>query len=176
MWIQIYLEQSEKFSFQLIDSKLKKILSNSKDIDCKLIKNTFDRVEYICAYKDMEIKAYARDFSANGVNRGDLAVSTAIYTRDNPCSAIFNQVVINHKAEILPCCHIRTDYEKHKSFALGSLENNNIFDIFKDKQYLNWRKNLLSFDKRFEYPCTNCNYKIVKKTTLLANHIDSLIK
>nr|WP_269093288.1 SPASM domain-containing protein [Aliarcobacter butzleri] len=124
----------------------------------------------------MEIKAYARDFSKNGVNRGDLKVNETIYVRDNPCSSIFNQVIINHKSEVLPCCHIRTDYEEHKTFSLGSLKDNGIFDIFKNKKYIAWRKSLLYFNKKFKYPCTNCNFMIVKKTNILSKHINKLNK
>lgn len=176
MWIQIYLDKDEEFSFKIIDDKFTKIMSNTGVVKYELKSRTANYVEYNCIYKDMEIKAYARDFSKNGVNRGDLKVNETIYVRDNPCSSIFNQVIINHKSEVLPCCHIRTDYEKHKTFSLGSLKDNGIFDIFKNKKYIDWRKSLLYFNKKFKYPCTNCNFMTVKKTNILSEHINKLNK
>ena len=176
IWIQIYLDKDEVFSFDVIDDKFNKIMSKTEVIIYKLLKNTSNWVEYHCTYKDMEIKAYARDFSTTGVNRADLHINESIYIRDNPCNIIFNQVIINHKGEVLPCCHIRTDYEKHKLFALGSLKESSIFDIFKSNKYISWRKSLLDFEKKFKYPCTNCNFNIIKKTKELDCHIKNLKK
>ena len=92
----------------------------------------------------MNIKMYARDFTKNGVDRGNIKVSRNEYIRYSPCNVVFTDVYIDFNANIVPCCNIRSDYEKQKNMTFGKLDTNqySIFNIYFSEQAIQWRKTL----------------------------------
>ncbi|MGP0057965.1 MAG: SPASM domain-containing protein [Beijerinckiaceae bacterium] len=107
----------------------------------------------------------AQDFHArdgNGVlwmqDRGQsLAVEKGMI-RSAPCFMPFAQMQIEWDGELLPCCQIQPDAFAKNQYSLGRLtENSNIFLEWTNVQYVQWRKDLFSYEIK-KSPCSTCSY------------------
>jgi hypothetical protein len=176
--IQLYLNKDEEFSFKNIDEKAQKIQQKVSDIKITLLSIEEDWIEYKCIYKDMNIKMYARDFTKNGVDRGDIKVSHNEYIRYSPCNVVFTDVYIDFNANIVPCCNIRSDYEKQKNMTFGKLDTNqySIFNIYFSEQAIQWRKTLFNFNQKKYYPCNTCTFALNNENPIIKNHIEIINK
>ncbi|MGD9553994.1 MAG: radical SAM/SPASM domain-containing protein [Arcobacteraceae bacterium] len=170
--IQLYLKKNEEFTFENIDKKAKIIRQKVSDIEITLLFMQEDWIEYKCVYKDMNIRMYARDFTKNGVNRGDIQVSGNQYIRYSPCRIVFTDVYIDFNSYIVPCCNIRSDYDKHKNMNFGQLDTNphSIFNIYFSKKAILWRKALFNFNQKEYYPCNTCTFALTNENTIIKNH------
>jgi len=174
--MQIYLQEEELFTPELVAKKLSHLQKRLRGVVFGTPRIRHDLIEYPCSYHDMYIKAYARDFRVNGVDRSDLAVSSSLLVRNTPCTIATNQVIINHKGEMLPCCHIRSDYDKHASFVFATLQKSpsSLFTSYFSNKSLTWKKSLLSFDTTFESPCTNCLFHPVADNEVTREYVATL--
>lgn len=174
--MQIYLQEEELFTPELVAKKLSHLQKRLRGVVFDTPKIRHDLIEYPCSYHDMHIRAYARDFRVNGIDRSDLEVQTRPSNRNTPCTIATNQVIINYKGEMLPCCHIRSDYDKHASFVFATLQKKpaSLFEAYFSKKSLAWKKSLLSFDTTFESPCTNCLFHPVADNEVTREYVATL--
>ena len=158
--IQIYLDKNEEFNFEIINKKALEIMNKLSDVNFKesIIKN--DWIEYPCEYKNMNIRMYSRDFNENGINRSDIVFeNNNKVLRYSPCLLPFTDIYIDFNGKIVPCCHIRSDNDKHKEYVVGDLNTEPLFDIYFSDKMIAWRKKLFNYNlKNFE-PCKNCNFR-----------------
>ncbi|MGE4510655.1 MAG: radical SAM protein [Sulfurimonadaceae bacterium] len=174
--MQIYLQEEELFTPELVAKKLSHLQKRLRGVVFDTPKIRHDLIEYPCSYHDMHIRAYARDFRVNGIDRSDLEVQTHPSNRNTPCTISTNQVIINYKAQMLPCCHIRSDYDKHASLVFATLQKKpaSLFEAYFSKKSLAWKKSLLYFDTTFASPCTNCLFHPLADNAVTREYVATL--
>lgn len=173
--IQLYLTKDEKFNLDTTHRYLANILKKVPLLDVEMITNNSKRIEFVSKYKNITIRIYSRNFLLSGVDRGYISVTADKYKRNLPCDAIFNQLIINHKCEVLPCCNIRTDIQEQVNSSYGTITlENTIFDVYSNKIAVKWRKNLSTYDNFFDEPCTYCQFSLPNKSELLKKHLTDL--
>lgn len=177
LFIQVYLDKDEKFDFNIVDKKAKKIISRISDVKVELDFKRDDWIEYKCSYKDMFLRMYARDFKQNGINRSGIEVVEKKIYRDSPCTLVFTDVYIDFNGKIVPCCNIRSDNNEHKGMEFGQLTSNenSIFEVFYSFKALSWRKKLFNFNIKEINPCFNCEFGLIKENSFLKNFINDVI-
>jgi len=78
--------------------------------------------------------------------------------RSTPCFMPFVQMQIEWDGELLPCCQIQPDVFAPGQYSLGRLtETSNMFLEWTNASYVQWRKDLLSYDIK-KSPCATCSY------------------
>lgn len=172
--IQLYLNKDDSFSIKSISNMANKLLKRCSNLSAKLIIQKKDWVEYRCTYKDMQINMYARDFKVNGTDRSDIDVLSLKNNRKSPCLKVFTDVYIDYNSSVVPCCNIRSDYNKHSSYLFGKLnkECNSIFNIYFSKAAISWRRHLFTFDEKSFSPCVKCNFSLINENTLFKSYAD----
>lgn len=122
-------------------------------------------LEYNLDYRDMAIRLYARNFVANGTDRGkivDSIESDAI--RKSPCLIPFHDLYIDYNGKVVPCCNIRSDWPDHSEYVLGDLsKEESIFSVFTSTTIVSWRKVLINYDGK-EPPCDSCRFEEIDPT------------
>jgi radical SAM protein with 4Fe4S-binding SPASM domain len=123
------------------------------------------RVASVDTGTPMQFNYVAQDFhrrDANGVlwmeDRGQsLAVERGM-VRSTPCFMPFVQMQIEWDGQLLPCCQIQPDAFAKGQYSLGTLtESSNIFLEWCNTQYVQWRKELFSYEIK-KSPCSTCSY------------------
>jgi radical SAM protein with 4Fe4S-binding SPASM domain len=123
------------------------------------------RVATVDTGSAMAFTYMAQDFhrrDENGVlwmeDRGQSLDVKKGMVRSTPCWMPFVQMQIEWDGELLPCCQIQPDaFEKNK-YSLGTLtESSNIFLAWSNTQYVQWRKDLFSYEIK-KSPCSSCSY------------------
>ncbi len=66
------------------------------------------------------------------------------------CSRLWFTTVIANNGDVLPCC-----FDKNGTYKMGNASRKNIYSIWKDKPYHQFRKNVLK-DRRIYPICQNC--------------------
>lgn len=168
--IQVYLNDSELFTLENIQKHADKIAKRLSNVEINLKNVGKSQIDFQCTYMDMSVKMYARDFTHNGVDRSDIKVHAQSSIRLSPCTFPFHDVVIDYNGNVVPCCNMRSDYEKHAPFIVGNIKNNSIYDIFFSQKMVSFRKGVFSYSEK-KYPCTTCNFNEVDFDTLYIDHI-----
>jgi len=109
-------------------------------------------------YKDILINIWGRNIASIGFNRGELVdVGPAVINRSCPCFYPFEDLSVDYRGNILPCCNVYADLPEHHQYIIGNLnDGRSIFEHYVDKQLVNWRKNLIRFFPKGS-PCQTCS-------------------
>jgi len=76
--------------------------------------------------------------------------------RTAACSLPFNQFIIAHNGNVLPCCTLVGDIPEHSSHVVGNIEDQSIFDIYSGESYVKWRTHTLNLREK-QGPCKYCS-------------------
>lgn len=173
--IQLYLTKDELFNYDNVSKHLKHIVKKIPFLDIKPLRASHNHIEFSSSYKNINIRLYSKDFSTKGVDRGNIDVTTNKNERIYPCTAVFNQFIINYLGEVLPCCNIRTDIVEQNNMLYGKVTpDTSIFKIYSNAVATKWRKSLIRFDTKFPIPCTSCQFVLPSKSLLLKEYIQTL--
>ncbi len=162
--VQLYLPAGQAFSMAAVEDRMRDVRRRAPCVDYRRTIATREWVEYRGSFKDMRIRAYARDFSKNGVHRAGLAVGPS-GSRISPCFEPFLSVYVDHTGDVVPCCNIRGDFDEHLPFVLGRLdaEAGSIFRIFAGPGAAGWRRSLIGFSAK-KSPCADCRFNEIAPT------------
>lgn len=162
--IQLYLADGQAFSMRAVEDRMRDVRRRAPCVDYRRTITTRQWVEYQGSFKDMHIRAYARDFSKNGVNRARLPV-VPTSNRISPCFEPFLSIYVDYTGDVVPCCNIRGDFDEHLPFVLGRLdaEAGSIFRIFAGPKAASWRRSLIGFSAK-QSPCADCQFGEIAPT------------
>jgi radical SAM protein with 4Fe4S-binding SPASM domain len=78
--------------------------------------------------------------------------------REKPCLIPTKYLTINYKGNITPCCHIRSDHNKHKEYILGNVKQQSLVDIYHSNKAKKIRESAKkgSFKEHNLEPCLYC--------------------
>jgi radical SAM protein with 4Fe4S-binding SPASM domain len=80
-------------------------------------------------------------------NNGEYQIKNRL---DNHCWKLWHQSVMTWDGTIVPCC-----FDKDAQYQMGRLNDLDFKSIWKDKKYINFRKQLIKGRNQIEM-CTNC--------------------
>ena len=117
--------------------------------------------EFIVAkmpHEKMEIEIRAINYWQHGTDRGGLIDGIAVRPdRTMPCHFPFAHFHMGYTGTVVPCCHIRSDSESHRSYRYGNLhDHGSIFEIYAGQVATDWRRHLVSFNPKMD-PCRTCS-------------------
>lgn len=110
-------------------------------------------------YNKMKILYYVnwKDNYTPGNRGGSLAIEEPI--RDYSCTEPQYFIGINYDGTVSPCCNIRNDIDKHKSYIIGDLNKQSLEEIIQSQE----RKNMIEYCKNANFhpnsPCYKCSNK-----------------
>ena len=163
--IQVYMAEKEEFTEECVLEKMNKKISELQLPARFVHSNEFsddEWIEAILEYKDMAIRIYARDFHKNGCNRGEtLGLGGVI--RKSACHVPFYHIYVDYNGNVVPCCNIRSDYEKHADLVLGNIREETLFGIYGGEKAARWRKNIFTYDGNKMYPCASCSFGLLNE-------------
>lgn len=112
----------------------------------------------------LKITYWFEDFLKTGTYRGGSLTTGDIIDRKSPCTIPVRAVYVDYDGSMVPCCDIRSDFEKHKDFIVYKLTTeNSIFEGYANSKLVEWRRDLTRFgEKRF--PCNGCSYATYPET------------
>lgn len=117
--------------------------------------------EFIVAkvpHDKLEIEIRAINYWQHGTDRGGLIDGfTERPGRTQPCHFPFAHFHMGYAGTVVPCCHIRSDSEAHRSYRYGNLrDHGSIFEIYASQLATDWRRHLISFEPKMD-PCRTCS-------------------
>ncbi|MEI0700164.1 radical SAM protein [Brachyspira intermedia] len=159
MQIQCYLNENESFDVEnIIKPRMIKLI-NKLDLKYEEIVNNNRIYELKLIYDKIDLRYQCRNFFDYGMNRGDTINKIKPYSRTEPCTDPSTNIHIDYNGNIMLCCNLRSDIEKHKKFIMGNVSNNTIKNIRNSKKFTNLMK-ILSKEGKKTYPCDTCKYGI----------------
>jgi len=123
-------------------------------------------VERTVEFMDLRLRAYARNFQANGSDRGGaLAALSCRSTRHSPCMQPFFNLYIDHNGSVMPCCNLRSDLPEHARYVAGNISEPgcDIISLFAGARLAAWRRDLAGFGAK-RPPCATCRFDTVRAT------------
>lgn len=72
------------------------------------------------------------------------------HKQKNRCFRIWSQCVITHEGDVVPCC-----FDKNADFCMGNIKHQSIDEIWKNKQFNQFRNKIL-YERKSIAICTNC--------------------
>ena len=174
--LQAYLESGIVFSPQAAAEAVEK-QARKTGVDCRwAAPATLDIAMMTGRLNNLEIIIYCRNFDRNGTDRGGLVDINAEYSRISPCTVPFTDLYIEYNGNMVPCCNIRSDAEKHIPYVMGNVGQSSILDIYFHPENVAWRNRLAYFKGNYPEPCQRCffasaeatpvNLELVEKTML----------
>lgn len=159
--IQIYFERIDVITTKLLTIRKEEIRKKFGFIDFA----STGKDSLTGRHKDMKVNVVCHNFTKQGVDRCDLSVRNHPVKRLCPCYLPLSKVYIDYTGYVVPCCNIRSDYEKHTPFILGRLEDveGSLFRIFSGDRASKWRRKLAVFGDK-KYPCKHCTFAMTKST------------
>lgn len=167
--IQIYLGNEERFNYHKILEKKRMIVDRLGLAEIPIKNDPLEWIESKLIYEDMNIRIYGRNFDQNGCNRGGTVDIKNDYVRTSPCLSPFWHIYIDYNRKMMPCCNLRSDYEKHQQAIVWDLSiENNIFKAYTSKELVDWRKRLISFDEK-DGLCRSCAFSLLDRDEMSSN-------
>jgi len=101
------------------------------------------------------------DFRESAHNRGETLPNDLPFKHINQrtkfCPNSFITLNVYYDGSVITCGNCRNDYELHKGFIMGNVEDDTIYDIFHSDVAREFRK---GFTNDFnQYPCKSCTYE-----------------
>lgn len=108
-------------------------------------------------FRNMKLQLMANNYWVNGYNRGELVEAGPTIKRTSPCFYPFQDLTVDWRGNILPCCNVYPDKPEHEKWIVGSLsDGRSVFEHYASSELVNWRKNLISFMPQGS-PCETCS-------------------
>lgn len=140
--IQLYSEQPLDYATAIEEiNKIRIRLGNHSFMD-NPTKNK-EIIEYKLNYENMNVFIQYRNFSIIGNSRGGIVSQYIKEEVKGPCYHPIIVMAIDYNGNVMPCCHLRSDYKLHKEFVLGNIFDNSIIDIYSSNEAKKFRKMLL---------------------------------
>jgi len=151
LYVQLYFDRGEEYTQKAIEEKMHELQRRIPFVKFHEAGNC-----WFGLYGHIVLKVYASNFRKMGQNRCDLPICNNL-VRIKSCLEPMKFVSVRHNSCVVPCCDIRSDYEKHKAFILGKVDSEpgSLFRIYAGAKAATWRKRLMT-DKPKEYPCRKC--------------------
>lgn len=151
-----YAGKEIKFDIEnVIKPGMQKLLDKLK-LDYKLIYQDSANYFLELKYDGIYVEYRSIDYTRIGTDRGGTIKDIEIHDRIAQCFLPNFQLVMDYDGNFTPCCHIRSDIDKHKPYILGNIKDNTIYDIFSNEKIVNLRKELLLQNKK-KGVCATCS-------------------
>ena len=175
--IQVYFSNRGEFDDSVAKGRIEEI-SKTLGLPCDHVMSIPDeRTEYSVRFRDMRIRAYARNFERNGTDRGGLLSDLAKDGgRKSPCFVPFHDVYVDHNGKVMPCCNLRSDCEEHKPYILGDLseEGTSLFSVFASEKAV-WMRRLLAGFGAKPGPCATCSFSEVPENSENRGRVERIV-
>ena len=127
------------------EHQLDEVLKYGKDVEVdKVVFKTMQISSYESALKFLPSNPKYRRYILN--NKG-YKIKSKI---KNHCFALWRTSVITWEGKVVPCC-----FDKDADFELGLMNGKSFTDVWKSKEYNNFRARILN-DRKSVTMCTNC--------------------
>ncbi len=104
------------------------------------------------------------DLAKTGTNRGGALITGNVVERTSPCTVSFDWIYIDYNGYMVPCCDIRSDYEKHKNYIVYKLSLDNcVFSGYANSRLVQWRRDLARVGQKAP-PCNSCSRNMIPLT------------
>lgn len=154
--IQSYLDINEPFDKTKLKNRILK-QAHALGLDCIMEIDTQDFYCFLCPHESMEIRIRAKDFKNIGSTRGNSISTIKPHIRHGPCTRPKKFIYIDFNGSMMPCCNLRSDFNEHRKFIMGNLNENTIAEIFCSEKYKQLRK-ILSKSNIDMMPCRECSF------------------
>ncbi|PSB14684.1 hypothetical protein C7B61_02045 [filamentous cyanobacterium CCP1] len=117
------------------------------------------RYRYLQAveFRSMKVQLMAMNYWDTGYNRGELVEAGPQLKRTSPCFYPFQDLTVDWRGNILPCCNVYPDSPEHTQWVTGNLsDGRSIFEHYADSDLVEWRRNLIRFYPKGS-PCESCS-------------------
>lgn len=106
---------------------------------------------------DIKVFLFANNWEEIGNDRAGALpeLSAKAKERTNPCMRVFREFTISHIGEVFPCCQFFPDSKLSKKYVLGSLKDDDIWDIYASNAFVKWRREMFVFSQK-KSPCKSC--------------------
>lgn len=120
-------------------------------------------------YSTASVIILGRNFDKVGTDRGKLVDIKNQPIRSSPCVAPITDLNIDYTGNVLPCCNIYADDDRHKKYIVGNLhDGRSIFEHYTDKEMITWRRALFQFYPGF-YICRTCSDREIPNLAVKEN-------
>ena len=158
LYINIYGPKNGIFDDQYISSRINKMAIK---LGINEVKPSYKKrfgYSLKASHKSTSINISGRDISSIGYNRGELVeTGPNVANRSSPCFSPFENLEVDYRGNILPCCNIYPDFSEHSQYVTSSLKDGrSIFEHYANSKLVNWRRNLIRFFPKGS-PCQSCS-------------------
>ncbi len=109
-------------------------------------------------YKGMKVNISAQDFRQNASNRAESLPDYLPIPKNTchpkPCVKSFMSMHIDFRGDAWPCPNFHREYQPHRSYCLGSVAEQSIYEIYMGEKLMNFREQ--NFFHRSTLPCRSC--------------------
>ncbi len=130
----------------VMKDRLSKIGVEHLHVDRYFVRGRFKQID-VLAFADWPKYAKIED-------RGGILSEHSTTKRTKPCYEPKYFVAIDYNGKVTPCCHIRSDCDKHKEYVLGDLNTNTLEEILTSTKAIDFRNS--TSEGLFEGPCKYC--------------------
>lgn len=157
--ISMHLKPGEQYKESGMFKRLEQV---EKSIGVSAILREFEfrkSISLTVPYKDMQINIYGTNWSEFGTDRGGLLSGGKLGApRVSRCYLPLTMFTVHYNGNIMPCCQIVGDNEKHAKYVIGNIEDfSSIYDAYFSEKFVNWRTGLLTKEEKLP-PCDRCSH------------------
>lgn len=132
-------------------------------------------IRYLVSMGKMKVFIFVGDAQNKWVDRGGILKEYANKTRVSPCSNPFRKIFIDYQGDVLPCCNLRADLDRHKPYILGNVGKSTLQEIFYSKAANKIRNNLVRFGEK-NGVCKTCQFGVFSYNRQADNLINKTLK
>lgn len=162
--IQFYLQNEERYDHDRIHQRADQTLGRLGLPATLTVDDPGSWLEYRLTYRDMQLRAYGRNFELNGTNRGNQIDIRTDYVRTLPCLMPFWSVYIDFNGMMMLCCNVRSDIPEHADYAIADLAvTGDIFLGYAGTRAAMLRRSLLTTEEKAGL-CRSCHFAFPELT------------
>lgn len=162
--LSIHLAEKEPYSEEKIIARINEM---SRRLGIEVEAKLYDpqrSIGVVFPHPRIEIMMFQADYQNIGVNRGGLLPDIQASPRISPCHSPFRTMTIAYNGQIMPCCHLRADFDAHNPYRIGHIDAfPTIFAAFAESKLIEWRRTLHNYGAK-PAPCDFCQANIVEPT------------
>lgn len=128
----------------------------------RLVHNTLEeyRVQFVMDNLEINYRSWNPNFTGHS-RGGSLDFMKKEREIQSGCFQSAMSFYVDYNGFVMPCCHTRSDEEKHKPFILGDCNKNDMFEIFFSPTYTRLRSELFAntaatYNKDIQKICQDC--------------------
>ena len=143
---QLYFDKEQDYNDIAIRKKMDTLKSKLMGIE---FKEGVHCQWFALVGDNLVIHAYSKNFHERGYDRCGVSVGKEKQPRGHTCCEPVTAFGINHNGWAVPCCQIRSDYEPHKDFLLGKMNDTpgRIFELYRGAIF-----------SETQFPCSTCGF------------------